>query len=403
MNSAKDIGLPDALERAAAALPGDADAIRPANGDPFALLSLLNAEASQRVLEWLLANEPLAGGELVEAWADAGGDAAVLLTRIDGSGLAKEARKALRRAHHRMRSRGESVPERAVQPIVATLPKVVDEIAVSLVSGLDPRGTRMAYIVEADPSGGARLFAASIDDERGVRELEIFSAGRSKIKAFIRSCTRSEEYPAVEAPIDAVRALIERSAAAQPADRPTPRAFAEWRTHIADPPEGASTPGELVRDALAGDGAEEVGDVGRALAMVREQSIGPWPPSDETLYEIAQRLSEVAEGVVVVSAAAKREQLDRALDEAVDRVFEPGFAQRTAQRFEETAYILWRREALEDARACLAAAKTFRGAKPAFREIGRAMLEVVLAPTLKSIEREPQPAASGDEPSMVGS
>ena len=48
MNSAKDIGLPEALERAAAALPGDADGIRPVNGDPFALLSLLDTEASQR-------------------------------------------------------------------------------------------------------------------------------------------------------------------------------------------------------------------------------------------------------------------------------------------------------------------------------------------------------------------
>ncbi len=401
MNSAKDIGLPEALERAAAALPGDEDAIRPANGDPFALLSLLDAEASQRVLEWLLANEPLAGSELVEAWADAGGDAAALLTRIDGSGLSKQARKALRRAYHRMRSRGESIPEPVEQPIVATLPKIVDEIAVSLISGLDPRGTRMAYIVETDPAGGARLFAVAIDEERGVGELEIFSAGRSKIKSFIRDCTQNEAYPAVEAPLDAVRALIERSAAAQPADRPAPRAFAEWRSHIADPPEGASTPGELARAALEADDAGEVGDVGRALAMLRDQSIGPWPPSNETLSEIAQRLSEVAEGVVVVSAAAKREQLDHALDEAVDRVFEAEFAGRTANRFEETAYIFWRREALEDARACLAAAKTFRGPKSEFRELGRAMLEVVLAPALKSIEQQSEETENRDEPSMV--
>ncbi len=402
MNSAKDIGLPEALERAAAALPGDADEIRPANGDPFALLSLLDAEASQRVLEWLLANEPLAGRELIEAWADAGGDAVALLTRIDGAGLSKAARKALRRAHHRMRSRGESIPERVAQPIVASLPKVVDEIAVSLISGLDPRGTRMAYIVETDPSGGARLFAVAIDDERGVRELEVFSAGRSKIKGFIRDCTRNEAYPAVEAPADAVRALIQRSAAAQPADRPAPRAFAEWRSHIADPPEGASTPGELVRTALAADDAGAAGGVARVLALVRDQSIGPWPPPNEMLSEIAQRLSELAEGVVVVSAAARREQIDRALDEAVERVFGAEFAGRTANRFEETAYIFWRREALEDARACLAAAKTFRGSKAEFRELGRAMLEVVLAPTLKSIEQESQQTASGDGPSMVG-
>ena len=245
------------------------------------------------------------------------------------------------------------------------------------------------------------MFAVAINDDRGVGELEVFSAGRSKIKTFIRGCTRNEEYPAVEAPVDAVRALIKRSAAAQPADRPMPRAFAEWRSHIADPPEGASTPGELARTALAADDSGEVGDVGRAVAMLRDQSIGPWPPSNETLSEIAQRLSEVAEGVVVVSAAAKREQLDRALGEAVERVFEAEFAGRTANRFEETAYIFWRREALEDARACLAAAKVFRGSKAEFRELGRAMLEVVLAPTLKSIEQQSEKTESSDESSLV--
>jgi hypothetical protein len=401
MSSAKDIGLPEALERAAVALPGDADQIRPANGDPFALLSLLDAEASQRVMEWLLAHEPLAGSELVEAWTDAGGDAAALVARIDGSGFPKGARKALRRAHHRMRSRGESIPEPAPQPIVATLPRVVDEIAASLVSGLDPRGTRMAYIVENDPSGGARLFALAIDEARGVRELEVFSAGRSKIKAFVRDCTRRAEYPAVEAPLEAVRALIARSAAAQPADSPAPRSFAEWRSHIADPAEGSSTPGELARAALAAAGAGGAGDVGRAVALVRNHSIGPWPPANETLSEIAERLGEVAEGVVVVSAATGRERVERELDEAVDRVFDAGFASCTANRFEESAYIFWRRDTLEDARACLAAADAFRGSKAEFSELARAMFEVALAPALRAIEHPPEKTESGDEPSMV--
>jgi hypothetical protein len=403
MSSAKDIGLPEALERAASALGRDADAIRPANGDPFALLSLLDAEASQRVLEWLLANEPAAGSELVEAWSDAGGDAAALLARVDGSSFPKEARKALRRAHHRIRSRGESIPKRAQQPIVASLPKVIDEIAVALVSGLDPRGTRMAYVVESDPSGGARLFAAAIDEVRGVRELEVFSAGRSKIKAFVRDCTRRADYPAVEAPVDAVRALIARAAAAQPMDAPAPRGFAEWRSHLVGQAAGSPTPGALARAALAADGARQGAGVERALAMLRDRSIGPWPPSNEMLSEIVKRLGDVAEGLVVVSAAARQEQIDRALDEAVERVFDAGFAGSTANRFEETAYLFWRREALEDAHACLAAANAFRGPKQAFRELGRAMLEVVLAPALQSIAQRSEQTASGKGPSMVSS
>jgi len=407
MSSAKDIGLPEALERAARALPRDADSIRPANGDPFALLSLLDAAALQRVLEWLLAHEPAAGSELVEAWSDAGGEAGALLARIDAEGLPKEARKALRRAHHRIRSRGESIPERAQQPIVATLPKVIDEIAVGLVSGLDPRGTRMAYLVESDPSGGARLFAVAIDEVRGVRELEVFSAGRSKIKAFVRDCTRRPDYPAVEAPVNAVRALIARAAAAQPKDAPAPRAFAEWRSHLAGAADGSATPGALARAALAAkvaqpaESAEPAGAIARAIAMLREQSIGPWPASNEVLTEIVARLREVAEGQLVVSAAARQEQFDRVLDEAVERVFDAGFARSTANRFEETAYVLWRRAALDDARACLAAADAFRGSAAVYREIARAMLEVVLAPALQSLAERSETSAEREETSMV--
>ena len=64
------VGLPEALERAATALPSDADAIRPANGDPGALLRALDAEAAARVLGWLLQFEPEAGSELAAAWAE---------------------------------------------------------------------------------------------------------------------------------------------------------------------------------------------------------------------------------------------------------------------------------------------------------------------------------------------
>jgi hypothetical protein len=56
---------------------------------------------------------------------------------------------------------------------------------------------------------------------------------------------------------------------------------------------------------------------------------------------------------------------------------------------------------LEDARACLAAAKAFRGAKAEYRELGRAMLEVVLAPALKSIEQPSEKTENRDGPSMV--
>ena len=64
------VGLPEALERAAAALPKLADVIRPANGDPFALLDELPGPDAEGLLRWMLENEPDAGVELALDWAE---------------------------------------------------------------------------------------------------------------------------------------------------------------------------------------------------------------------------------------------------------------------------------------------------------------------------------------------
>ena len=116
------VGLPEALERAASALPRHADAIRPANGDPVQLQALLGEEAAVRVLAWLLAHETLAGAELADAWAEDPDQGAATVLRIDDARLPKPARKALRRVHHRLRSRGLSVPETKPAERVSTLP-----------------------------------------------------------------------------------------------------------------------------------------------------------------------------------------------------------------------------------------------------------------------------------------
>ena len=47
------MSLSEVLEAAAIALAGDAEAIRPANGDPVRLLASLDSDAAARVLGWI--------------------------------------------------------------------------------------------------------------------------------------------------------------------------------------------------------------------------------------------------------------------------------------------------------------------------------------------------------------
>ena len=384
MSPTMDIGLPEALERAAIALNADADTIRPANGDPSQLIELLDVEAATRVLEWLLQNEFSAGCELADAWVDDPERSAEPVLRANAEGLSKPARKALRRARHRLRSQGVEVEEQKPEPVVSRLPTLGDDLNQALVSPLDPTGARMVFLVEGHPSGGARLFEVLLSDDRGVVEFQVYSSGRSRIRKFLRDFGQRDRYPGIEASPDAVRALVERAARRQPATRSLPRGFAEHRSRFSAAGEHA-TPGELARKELAGTGSVE-----RGIELLRDREIGPWPPAQEILRGIAENLEAIGSSTIIVSGVRKQEQIDEVLNDAVSAVFAEPFGTCSAERFEETAFVLWKQGREDDARACLAAAEAFRGGSEGENPVARAMLEITLAPILERL-------AEGDE------
>lgn len=350
------MSLPERLEEAAEALPADADAIRPANGDPHQLLAVLEPDAARRVLAWLLAHGPDEAGELALAWIEEpGGDA--IVAAIDEATLPKPGRKALRRVLHAARSRGLCVE--AGQPAVervARLPEVDQSISGAYVSPLDPRGARLVYLVESSPGGGARVFETLIDHDRGIVDFQVYRAGRRQVREFIRDVTgRKGGFAAVEANPAAVRALIARATARHPASRPFPKPFSEWRSRLTRDAEGAATPGEQVRAAL-GEGPPGDDATARLVEAVRARALGPWPPGQDAIEAAVKDLRERAE--------ADRESAATALEdwarERMGEVYAGEFAAVLADRFDEAAYVFWRRNEEEMARVCLAAAGSLR-------------------------------------------
>jgi hypothetical protein len=381
------VGLPEALERAASALRADADGIRPANGDPARLLELLDAEAAARVLAWLLHHEPEAGAELADAWAETPEAGAEPLRRVASGALPKASRKGLRRALHRLRSRGIALPPERPPAVVARLPSLGDDLNTAMVSAIDPQGTRLVHVVESNPAGGARLFEVLLDEVRGVLEIEVYTTGRSRARQFLRDMGRRGRFPAVEADPDAVRALVARVADGQPEGRPLPRGFAEWRSRVANAPEGTATPGEEADAALGGSDEDAVG-LERAVELVRQREVGPWPPAAEVLSPLAEELAELGRSRILVSPALRRERAETVLRDGAARIFGDAFAAATARRFEETAYVLWKQDCVETARACLVAARAFRAKAPGENPVALAMLEVVLEPAMRKLEEE---------------
>jgi len=379
------LSLARALEAAASALPEHEDAIRPANGDPERLLAALTPPAATTVLAWLLDNHPGDGEELALAWADLEAGTAPLRGVADGP-IGKAGRKALRRAQHRLRSRGVELGAAPVVAHVAMLPKLDDEINVALVSPPDPSGAQLVVVVESSPSGGTRIFQGAVDLERGILEFRVLQANRSQARRLLRDLEGNEALAATEAPRESVAALLARAAEAQPADRALPQAFGEWRSRVARAPEGAATPGALARAAVDATSAPSLlREVAEAVAV---GAYGPWPPAFEVLHAVAEKVRDTAKSQLLVDDQQRRAHVDAAIGDALDTRYASPAAERTAARFEELAFAAWKRGRAEEAQRCVAAARAFREQPPRENPVARALLDRALQPLLDVLREE---------------
>ncbi len=378
-----EIGLPEALERAASALPDLADAIRPANGDPGQLTDALDAESAGRVLAWLLEHEPASGGELALFWADELEDAGPLLA-LDPNAYPKPARKALRRALHRLRSRGVDVPTAATPKTVAKLAPMDEAIDEARVTGLDPSGARILYLAKDRAGGGVRIFQAVIEASRGVLELEVFEAGRARARRFLRDTEKREAWPAAALPPVTARALIAEAAANQSRERSAPRAFVEFRSRLCDAPPDTPTPAQLVRDELGDDAVAGDEALARVAGWFEGGTVGPWPPARERVDGLIERLQEIAKSVVVASGAAREEQVESVVTDSLAEIFGEDERDRVARCLDETAYVWWKTGREADARTALAGATGFRTIAPEANPAARKMIEVLLRPAIEN-------------------
>ncbi|MCH7598288.1 MAG: hypothetical protein IH973_00915 [Myxococcales bacterium] len=390
------MSLPEALEQAAAALPEQADLIRPANGDPTQLLATLTDDGSQQVLAWLLTHEPEAGEDLLLAWCE--DDRGVeRVQSIDVGQLPKPGKKLLRKALHRMRTSGLEVADApAAIPVVARLSEIADEFAESYMTPVDSRGTCLLFLVEANPTGGARLFQVQLDERRGIVEFEVYNVGRSKTRKFLRKLTDAAHAGsggAVKVDQTVARGEIRRIAKIHPTDRPFPRAFSEWRRKL-EAGAGDESLAELTRRALGDHSGQDSQKVDERIAdRVRASEIGPWPPDASRLTEVSTQLGTAIDAVVSKKGKARSDALDESLAPATAALFEGDHAIQVAARFETSAYVALKAEREEDARDYLAIAANFRAGELAGNLTARAMTEVLTASVLKRVE---EPAAEDE-------
>ncbi|MFO0687366.1 MAG: hypothetical protein U0900_01515 [Myxococcota bacterium] len=392
------MSLPECLERAASELTALADRIRPANGDPHRLLELLAPADATRVLGFVLAHDEASGEELLDAWGELE-SAAGVLAAVPEASLPKAGRKQLRRALHRLRARGVAIAEPAPAATAASGAKATparvgaalnDRWQEAHLSAPDFRGTRMGYLVDDHPAGGARLFEIRFDPARGILDFKLYNAGRSKVRGFLKSLAEGANQRLFEVDRAALCALVRRASQAQPSDRALPTFFVEWRSRLfSDALDGEATPGELARRALgeAGDPDKSLESVGDSI---RSGRMGPWPPSTTWVGERMERAQQAMAGL---AGEAREAAIGRWVDEVTGELDGETSPEGLAQQLAEWAWIEWQREDADRARALLAVATGVTGAKGAEirRSLARARVDALFGPFLAALRMESDP------------
>lgn len=395
------MSLPESLEHAASELNDLSDRIRPANGDPHRLLAELEPDQAGELLGWILRHEPRAAEELIEAWGESEEGAAVLLAQSEAD-LSKPARKLLRKAHHRLRSQGYEVaaPSQTslAAPAIRRLAGQGDRWQAAHVSVPDFRGARMGYLAEPHPAGGARLFEVRFDEGRGILDFKVYNAGRSKVRGFLRSLTEGHSQHLFEVDRGALCALVRRASLAQPADRPLPTGFVEWRSRLfPESVEKESTPGAGARSELAGrtPPATALEDV---LEEVRAGRLGPWPPG--TTW-VGERMEEGRARLEGVAGEAREKAIDAWLEQTSVALAEMSPAGLISRHLEEMAWIRWRAEKPDEARALIVVADAVVDAESdagaAWMRLAKARAEAIFEPFLEELRGAGMAAGDGKE------
>jgi hypothetical protein len=298
------------------------------------------------------------GRTIVAALADLATPAvARLLVDLEPAVTDRAVRKELRRTLYRLRQRGVPVPEPAPPPVAPPSAPAGD--VEGFVSAFDARGDRVIWVVRAQPTGGALLVAATLNEPAGLRDVHAGEVSRKQIRTVRQRMEAEARIRLVAADwriLDALLVEAHERAGGGAAERDWLRLRPRLTT---DPPR---PPAEPVSRRAAPPTPEEAPElVAGSAAILAEPELRGWYPTPEAASPFVEEIRTVRESPIVLSRMAQEERVREVLRRAATALFPPVVL---ARRLEGTAYVFAETGRIAAARQALAVAAAIR-ARPA--------------------------------------
>jgi len=312
-------------------------------------------ELDRDLLEWL-------GSQSVER-------AVEIVQNHMSSTTGREIAKDLKRALHRLKSKGLEVKE-AVDPqqgvaFTMAIESSAPDRAQAYITSVDGQGSRLLWVLWPSTSGGNRLLQAVVEDAGGLIKADLISVSRNEFRAHLERLRSNPALLVGRIEVEgAARELASaaRRSTAQGAELPV--AYEDWAKmatssglSVDEGSEGVPAP--IFEHIIAAE-VEGRGDlVDAAIELLREPYFSSWAVTGAAVDRAVEEIREAERSTVMINEEQRQTRMQEALRGAVEESFDEETKRTYRRRLEAMAGMLWDESGEDAARQALAAAVGF--------------------------------------------
>jgi hypothetical protein len=244
-------------------------------------------------------------------------------------------------------------------------------------SSVDGQGERAVWMARTLAGKGVELAQAILSDEQGLVSLQVGMLGRKEYRTFAHDLlARGSHLGVVEIARERAHALlVDGRQLTEAGGRPLPEGAAAWLARLgpAEP-----VPDPATRFAPLPE-PEEQGLVAASGRLHELPLLRGWLAEEAPLRALAARLDEIDGSPIILGERERQEQVDRAVEEAIQRYFDEARRIRWSRRLLRVAGHLADAGDDEGARTAAAAARALASGRPALEiPFARLLLEKAL-------------------------
>ena len=286
---------------------------------------------------------------------------AMMLTDILSDSPPKALQKTIKKALHRLKSRGVIFSDNQA-PRQVVLGGAVSRLERCLASFIDGSGDRMILMIRNRPGGGYQIAYLVLNYGTGIRFAKALQVSRRELPELLESV--QAQAPLIELePAHCQRQITLVQQMNLATRTPVPEEFFMLRDLIGEPetmPETGAiyeslSPQELEMARAQNDHAED---------LLELPELGGWTLPESAVQAYADALAEIDESKIVVSEAMQRERVDRVFEGAMQEVLGEESRAIMRLRLEETAYYFLQTERRLEALWALGAAESLLDDNP---------------------------------------